>query len=102
MGDSKEKKKKKSFLKGLKKEFAKVTWPTKAQTGKQTFAVIVVTIVMAVLIVIVDGLALEGVDKITSLEKKEKATEIVYDGSDVIDISNNMVSENAVSNNTAE
>lgn len=82
MGETKEKKKKQSFFKGVKKEFKKVSWPTKEQTFKETLAVIVVSVLMGALIVLVDNVALKGVNYITKLGNEEEKTVVVYDGSD--------------------
>ena len=62
MGDTKETKKKPSFFKGLKKEFKKVTWPTKSETAKQTTAVVIITVIVGALIAALDSIILVGVD----------------------------------------
>ena len=52
MGDSAntEKTKKPGFFKGVKSEFKKIAWPDKKSLFKQTFAVVVTTVVLGVLI----------------------------------------------------
>ena len=46
MGDSKTKAKKPSKIKGLKAEFKKIIWPDKKTLGKQTVAVVSVTVIL--------------------------------------------------------
>ena len=69
MGDSAntEKTKKPGFFKGVKSEFKKITWPDKKSLGKQTFAVVVTTVVLGVLIAVIDFVIQYGVKFITSL-----------------------------------
>ncbi len=70
MGSStndKETKKKPSFFKGLKKEFKKVTWPSKEDTAKQTVAVVVVSVILGLIIAFLDTIIQYGVDFITTL-----------------------------------
>ncbi len=51
--------KKKGFFKRLKEEFKKVIWTDRKTLGKQTLAVIVISIIMCVIISLVDGVALQ-------------------------------------------
>lgn len=69
MGDTAntEKTKKPGFFKGVKSEFKKITWPDKKSLGKQTFAVVVTTVVLGVLIAVIDFVIQYGVKFITSL-----------------------------------
>ena len=60
----KEKKAKKSWFKGLKSEFNKVIWTDKKTLGKQTIAVVVISVIMCVLITLVDSVVLELVNLI--------------------------------------
>jgi len=60
--DSKNAGKKQSFFKGLKKEFKKITWPTKDDTVKQTTAVIVISLVVGAIIALLDTAIQYGVD----------------------------------------
>lgn len=62
----KEKKRKKHWFKGLKSEFGKIHWEDKRTLAKQTVAVIVVTIMIAVIITLVDSAAIELVNLIIS------------------------------------
>ncbi len=58
----KEKKQKKSWFKGLKSEFNKIIWTDKKTLGKQTVAVVVITVILGVLITLVDSVALEFIN----------------------------------------
>ena len=58
---------KKSFFKGLKSEFKKITWPDKESLGKQTAAVAVVTVLLGILISIIDLVIKFGFDKLLQL-----------------------------------
>lgn len=69
MGSStndKETKKKPSFFKGLKKEFKKITWPTKDDTVKQTVAVVFASFVLGLIITFLDIFIQYGVNFITT------------------------------------
>lgn len=66
MGDSKETIKKPSFFKGLKKEFKKITWPTKNAAAKETMAVIVISLVVGALIKVIDMVVVEGIHLLTN------------------------------------
>ena len=69
MGSStndKETKKKPSFFKGLKKEFKKITWPTKDDTVKQTVAVVLASFVLGLIITFLDIFIQYGVNFITT------------------------------------
>ncbi len=57
-----EKKQKKSWFKGLKAEYKKVTWPDKKTLAKQTVAVTVFSIVLGLIIAVVDALLQYGID----------------------------------------
>ena len=57
-----EKTPKKSWIDGLKAEFNKIVWPDKKSLGKQTAAVVVLSVVLGVIITIVDFLVQYGVD----------------------------------------
>lgn len=50
-----EKAPKKSWFKGLKAEFKKIIWPDKKSLGKQTVAVVIVTILLCALIAFLDA-----------------------------------------------
>lgn len=45
---------KKSFFKGLKTEFKKIVWPDKETVGKQTVAVITVSVALGLVIALLD------------------------------------------------
>ena len=57
-----EKTPKKSWTDGLKAEFNKIVWPDNKSLGKQTAAVVVLSVVLGVIITIVDFLVQYGVD----------------------------------------
>ena len=52
---------------GLKSEFSKIIWPEASTVGKQTIAVIVTSIVVALIIVILDYVIQYGVDFLVNL-----------------------------------
>ena len=51
-----EKPKKKSWFKGLKAEFKKITWPDRKTLVKQTIAVLTCSVRLGVIIAIIDAL----------------------------------------------
>jgi len=57
-----EKTQKKSWFKGLNREFKKVIWPDKMTVAKQTAAVVSVSVILGLIIAIVDFIAQYGVD----------------------------------------
>ena len=57
-----EKAKKKSWFKGLKGEFKKISWPDKKTLIKQTVAVIICSVVLGGLIAVIDALIQYGID----------------------------------------
>lgn len=60
--EKKEKAPKKSWTDGLKAEFNKIIWPDQKSLGKQTVAVLSVSVVLGVLITIIDLAVQYGVD----------------------------------------
>ena len=48
---------KKSWFKGLSREFKKIIWPDKMTVAKQTAAVVSVTVVLGAIIAIIDFIA---------------------------------------------
>lgn len=69
MGDNSknEKTKKVNFFHGVKREFKKITWPTKNDVIKQTVVVTIITLVLAVLIGFIDLGLKYGLQFITNL-----------------------------------
>lgn len=66
MGDSKkEREKKPSFFKGVKSEFAKVSWPDKNSVVKQSVAVIGVSVVVGAMITLLDTIIQYGIKFLT-------------------------------------
>lgn len=62
MGEAKVKK---SYFKGLKAEFKKIIWPDKASVGRQTTAVLIISVLLGVLIKVLDVFIQYGVDFIS-------------------------------------
>ncbi len=59
-----EKAPKKSWFKGLKSEFKKITWPDKETLVKESAAVIVITVILGFVIALVDMAIEYGVNLI--------------------------------------
>ena len=57
-----EKTQKRSWFKGLSREFKKIIWPDKMTVAKQTAAVVSVSVILGAVIAIVDFIAQYGVD----------------------------------------
>jgi preprotein translocase subunit SecE len=55
---------KKGFTKGLKSEFDKIIWTDRKTLGKQTVAVLVISIIICILITLVDGASLGVIQQI--------------------------------------
>ena len=53
---------KKSWFKGLSREFKKIIWSDKMTVAKQTAAVVSVTVVLGAIIAIIDFIAQYGMD----------------------------------------
>ena len=62
-----EKASKKSWFTGLKAEFSKIIWPDKKSVGKQTAAVVAVSIILGLIISVLDVLVKYGVDILVNL-----------------------------------
>ncbi|MCI8561308.1 MAG: preprotein translocase subunit SecE [Dorea sp.] len=58
---------KKSWFKGLSKEFKKIIWPDKLELTKQTAAVVSVSVVLGVIIALIDFMIQHGVDILVNL-----------------------------------
>ena len=58
----KEKTQKKSWFKGLKAEFKKIIWPDKKTLGRQTTAVVAVSIALGALISVIDAILEYGIN----------------------------------------
>lgn len=54
-------------MEGLKAEFKKIIWPTKEDLGRQTVAVVAVSVVVGLMIAIMDALIQYGVDFLVNL-----------------------------------
>ena len=67
MAEAKAKKKSsktKSWWTGLKAEYAKIIWPTKASIARQSVVVVIITTILGILIGMIDQLIQFGLDKI--------------------------------------
>ena len=58
---------KKSWFKGLSKEFKKIIWPGKVELARQTVAVVSVSVVLGVIIALIDFMIQHGVDILVNL-----------------------------------
>ena len=64
---SKKEAQKKSWFKGLNREFKKIIWPDKQTLVKETAAVVSVSVVLGAIIALVDFLAQYGFDILVNL-----------------------------------
>ena len=64
---SQEKTEKKSWFKGLSREFHKIIWPDKMTLAKQTAAVVSVSVALGVIIAVIDFVVQHGVDLLVNL-----------------------------------
>jgi preprotein translocase subunit SecE len=64
---AKDSSKKVKWSDGLKAEFRKIIWPTRQDVGKETGAVLVVSIILGAIIALIDFLAQHGIDFLISL-----------------------------------
>ena len=55
------------FIKGVKAEFKKISWPDKDSLVKQSVAVVCISVVLGAVIAVLDFLMQYGVDFLTSL-----------------------------------
>lgn len=65
-----ETKKKKSFSEwwdGIKTEFGKIVWADRKTVGRQTTAVVIISVILGLLIVFFDMIIQYGVDKLIKL-----------------------------------
>ena len=70
MGDSAKTDKtvKQGFFKGVKAEFKKISWPDKNSLAKQSVAVVVISVCLAVVISLLDMAIKYGVNFLTTLQ----------------------------------
>ena len=61
-GKSADKSQKKSWFQGLQSEFKKIVWVDNTTLVKQTVAVTIITVVLAVIISVFDSAILEGIN----------------------------------------
>ena len=62
MGEKSANTQKKSWFKGLKSEFKKISWPDKNTLSKQTAAVVSISIVLGLIISLLDTVLKYGID----------------------------------------
>ncbi|MCI8483319.1 MAG: preprotein translocase subunit SecE [Lachnospiraceae bacterium] len=62
-----EKASKTSWFTGLKAEFEKIIWPDKKSLGRQTTAVVAVSVVLGLIIAVLDVIIKYGVDNLVKL-----------------------------------
>ncbi|MDD6551846.1 MAG: preprotein translocase subunit SecE [Lachnospiraceae bacterium] len=70
MAEAKTKTKKKSFSEwwdGIKTEFGKIVWADRKTVGRQTTAVVIISVILGLLIVFFDMVIQYGVDKLIKL-----------------------------------
>ncbi len=70
MAEAKTKTKKKSFSEwwdGIKTEFGKIVWADRKTVGRQTTAVVIISVILGLLIVFFDMVIQYGVDKLVKL-----------------------------------
>ena len=67
MADSTTKQTRPSFLKGVKAEFKKITWPDRNATLRQSIAVVAISVVLGVIIALLDYVIKYGVNFLTSI-----------------------------------
>ena len=63
-----EKTPKQSWFSGLKQEFKKISWTDRKSVGKQTIAVVSVSIVVGLIIAVMDWIIQYGVDFLVSFK----------------------------------
>ena len=66
-GNAKAKAAQKSWWQGMKEEFAKIIWPTREATTKQTVAVVVVSVIVGLLIALLDAIIQFGINFLIGL-----------------------------------
>ena len=62
MGDTTEKVKKPSKFSQIKAEFKKIIWPDKKSVGKQTLAVVVISVILGIVIALIDIVFKNGIN----------------------------------------
>ena len=67
MAETKQKEKKPGWGQGLKEEFSKIIWPTKESAAKQTFAVVVVSVIVGLIIAMLDAVIQYGINFLVGL-----------------------------------
>jgi preprotein translocase subunit SecE len=78
----KEKAPKRSFWKGVKSEFLKITWPDREAMVKQTTMVVFASLALGAIIAVLDFGLQHGVDLVTTIGAEEQEIEIDWDDFD--------------------
>ena len=60
-------KKGKSWIKGLKAEFHKISWTSRDDVTKQTVAVVVVSVILGLMIAVIDFILQSGINFLVSI-----------------------------------
>ena len=94
-----EDKKKKHFWKEYKSELKKVKWPTPKDLFNSTVAVLAIVFIVAVIIIVCD-LALNSLTRLEAkgIENLQNAI-VVEDSNNTVDSQENLLSENAITEN---
>lgn len=67
MSDKAEKAKKSGFFSRVQAEYKKIIWPTKESAAKNTFAVVVVSLILGVIIALLDTVFTYGINFLMGL-----------------------------------
>ena len=80
MADEKKKNEKKHWFKDLRTELKKVTWLTPKQLAKNTAAVIVLVLIVAVIVFVLDRIFLfvdeQGIEKLKGFVQKDETVQV--------------------------
>ena len=86
MAEDKKKNEKKRWFKDLKTELKKVTWLTPKQLAKNTAAVIVLVLIVAVIVFVLDRIFLfvdeQGIEKLKGFVQKEETVQVEEEKTD--------------------
>lgn len=104
MADEKKKKEKKHWFKDFRTELKKVTWQTPKQLAKNTAAVVVMVLIVAVIVFVLDfafeALNKYGIEGIKSFVKTNEVVQVETNTTDANSVELNLVDANTVEANT--
>lgn len=104
MADEKKKKEKKHWFKDFRTELKKVTWQTPKQLAKNTAAVVVMVLIVAVIVFVLDfafeALNKYGVENLKSFVRTNETTQVETNTTDANSVDVNIVDTNTVGTNT--